>query len=104
MKKFGSEINWTNNMFGLRKAYNLPLNDANVQNMSHKDWKHLVKSTLVRHAFLELKKESAINKKTNHLEFVLLKPASYLSDLDLQFARVISKVRTRMLDVKVNFK
>ena len=72
MKKFGSEKNWANNMFGLRKAYNLPL--KNVQNMSHKDWKHLAKSTLVRHAFLELKKESATNKKTNHLEFVLLKP------------------------------
>ena len=83
-------------MFGLRKAYNLPLNDTNVQNMSHKDWKHLVKNTLVKHAFLELKKESAINKKTNHLEFVLLKPAAYLFDLDPQFARVIFKVRTRM--------
>ena len=72
-KKFGSEKNWANNMFGLRKAYNLPLNDANVQNMSHKDWNLRVKSTLVRHAFLKLKKESAIDKKTNHLEFVLLK-------------------------------
>ena len=72
--------------------------------MSHKDWKHLVKSTLVRHAFLDLKKESAINKKTNHLEFVLLKPAAYLFDLGPQFARVILKVRTRIFDIKVNFK
>ena len=37
MKKFGSEKNWANNMFGLRKAYNLLLNDTNVQNMSDKD-------------------------------------------------------------------
>ena len=88
-------------MFGLLKAYSLPLNDTNMQNM---DWKHLVKSTLVRHAFLELKKESAISKKTNHLEFVLLKPAAYLFDLDPQFAGVIFKVRTRMFDIKVNFK
>ena len=72
--------------------------------MSHKDRKHLVKSTLVRHAFIELKKESAINKKTNHLEFVLLKPAAYLFYLDPQFARVIFKVRTRMFGIKVNFK
>ena len=72
--------------------------------MSHKDWKHLVKSTLVRHAFLELEKESAINKKRNHLEFVLLKPAAYLFDLDPQFARFIFKVRTRMFDIKANFK
>ena len=64
---------------------------------------HLVKSTLVRHAFLKLKNESAINRKTNHLEFVLLKPAAYLFDLDPQFAPVIFKVRTRMFDIKVNF-
>ena len=88
-------------MFGLRKAYHLPLNDTNVRKMSHKDWKHLVKSTLVRQ---ELKKESAINKKTNHLEFVLLRPAAYFFYLDPQFARVIYKVRTRMFDIKVNFK
>ena len=31
LKKFGFEKNWANNMFGLRNAYNLPLNDANVQ-------------------------------------------------------------------------
>ena len=35
---------------------------------------------------------------------MLLKPASYLFDLDPQFAHVIFKVRTRMFDIKVNFK
>ena len=99
MKKFGSERNWANNMFGLRKAYNLPLNDINVQSIGLEDWRHLV-----RHAFLELKKESAINKKTNHFEFVFLKTAAYLFDLDPQFAHVIFKVHTRMFDIKVNFK
>ena len=34
MKRFGSEKSWANNVFSLRKAYNLPLNDTNVQNMS----------------------------------------------------------------------
>ena len=97
MKNFGSEKNWANTMFGLRKSYNLSLNDTNAQNMPHKDWRHLVKSTLVRYAFLALKKESSINKKTNHLEFVLLIPAANLFDLDPQFACVIFKVRTRMI-------
>ena len=69
-------------MFGFQKACNLPLNDTNVQNMFQRDWRYLVKSTLVRHEFLKLKSELAINKKTNHLEFVLLKPAAYLFDLD----------------------
>ena len=63
MKKFGSEKSWANNMFGLRKTYNLRLNDTNVQNMSQRDWRHLVKSTLVRYAVLNMKSESAINKR-----------------------------------------
>ena len=78
MKRFGSEKNWANNMFGLGKAYKLPLNDTNAQNMSQSDWRHFEKSTLVRNALLQLKSKSAIDKKTNHLEFVLLKPAAYL--------------------------
>ena len=77
MKKFGYEKNWANNMCGLRKAFYLSLNDTNVQTMSHRDWRHLVKSSLLRHAFLKLKSESAINKKTNHLEFVLLNSIAY---------------------------
>ena len=96
-KENGSEKNWANNMFRLRKAYNLPLNDANVQNISHKDWSHIVKSTFVRNAFMELEKELAMNKKTNHIEFMSLKPATYLSYLDLQFSFVIFKVRTSLI-------
>ena len=88
----------------LQKAYNYPLNDTNVKNMSHKDWRHLVKSTLVRHVVVELKKGSASNKKTKNLDFVLLKPAAYLFDLHPQFSHVIFKVCTRMFNIKVNFK
>ena len=72
--------------------------------MSQRDWRHLVKSSLVKHAFLKLNSESAINMKTNHIESVLLKPAAHLFDLDPQFACMIFKVGTLMFDIKVNFK
>ena len=35
MLKFGSEANWANNILGLRKAYNVPLNDADIKRMDH---------------------------------------------------------------------
>ena len=41
--KFDSEDNWANNLLGLRKLYNLPLNDENVKKMKTEDWKLLVK-------------------------------------------------------------
>ena len=33
MLKFDSEDNWANNLLGLRKLHNLPLNDENVKRM-----------------------------------------------------------------------
>ena len=51
MLKFDSEDNWANNLLGLRKLYNLPLNDENVKKMKTEDWKLLVKNTLKRDAF-----------------------------------------------------
>ena len=45
MLKFDSEDNWANNLLGLRKLYNLPLNDENVKKMKMEDWKLLVKNT-----------------------------------------------------------
>ena len=50
--KFDSEDNWANNLLGLRKLCNLPLNDENVKKMKTEDWKLLVKNTLKRDAFL----------------------------------------------------
>ena len=37
MLKFDSEDNWENNLLGLRKLYNLPLNDENVMKMKTED-------------------------------------------------------------------
>ena len=46
MLKFDLEDNWANNLLGLRKLYNLTLNDENVMKMKTEDWKLLVKNTL----------------------------------------------------------
>ena len=54
MLKFSEEVNWANDVIGLRKKYNLPLHDDNVKNMVVKDWKWIVKSTIYREAFWEL--------------------------------------------------
>ena len=64
MLTFDSEDNWANNLLGLRKLYNLPLNDENVMKMKTEDWKLLVKNTLKRDAFLQLEAQClAIKQK-----------------------------------------
>ena len=43
MLKFENETNWANNVLGLRRDYNLPVNDDNIKKMSVSHWKYVVK-------------------------------------------------------------
>ena len=46
MLKYKEEINWANDVIGLRKKYNLPLSDENIKNMQMNGWKSFVKSVI----------------------------------------------------------
>ena len=63
MLKFKDEPNWGNEVLGLRKKYNLPLKDENIKNMSERDWKSIVKSSVYREALLQLQVELSITGK-----------------------------------------
>ena len=102
--KLDSEDNWANNLLGLRKLYNLPLNDENAKKMKTEDWKLLVKNTLKRDAFLQLEAQCLANRKTCHLSSDKLKAQDYLFSLEPNCARIIFRTRCRMIDLKVNFK
>ena len=41
MLKYKEDINWANDVIGLRKKYNLPLSDENIKNMQMNDWEIL---------------------------------------------------------------
>ena len=69
--KFEDETNWGNEVLGLRKKYNLPLKDENIKNMSERDWKSIVKSSVYREAFLQLQVELSMNRKTSHLSYIV---------------------------------
>ena len=47
MLKFENETNWANNVLGLRRDYNLPLNDDNIKKMPVSQWKCFVKSAIL---------------------------------------------------------
>ena len=104
MLKFDSGDNWANNLLGLRKLYNLPLNDENVKKMKTEDWKLLVKNTLKRDAFLQLEAQCLTNRKACHLSHDRLKAQEYLFSLEPKCARIIFRTRCRMIDLKLIFK
>ena len=104
MLKFKDETNWGNEVLGLRKKYNLPLKDENIKNMSERDWKSIVKSSVYREAFLQFQVELSMNRKTSHLPYNKLCTKDYLKQLPLSIAKVVFRAKTRMLDIKTNYK
>ena len=69
MLKFENETNWANNVLGLRRDYNLPLNDDNIKKMPVSHWKDFVKSAIFKEALLQLRVELSSNSKTNHITY-----------------------------------
>ena len=104
MLKYKEEINWANDVIGLRKKYNLPLSDENIKNMQMNDWISFVKSVIYKEAFMELQIECSYNKKTSHISYEHFQTCDYLTSLPPKQAKLIFKAKTGMLDIKVNFK
>ena len=105
MLKFENETNWANNVFGLRRDYNVSLNDDNIKKMSVSHWRYFVKSAIFKEALLQLQVELFSNRKTNHISYqhFFLKPNDYLIKLPSHLARLVFKAKSRMLDIKINW-
>ena len=102
--KYEFEKNWANFMLELRRTYNLPLRNENVKKMSVEQWKAFVHNVIREEAFTRLRIHCAYNRKTCHLHYGSFSRAEYTKKLQPNLARVIFKARTRMFDIKVNFK
>ena len=53
---------------------------------------------------MELQIECSYNKKTSHISYEHFQTCDYLTSLPPKQAKLIFKVKTGMLDIKVNFK
>ena len=104
MVKYQYEMNWANFVLNLRCKYNLPLNDQNIKVMSKDQWRSFVNEKIRSYAFDTLVIQCQLNSKTNHLNYKKFCQQLYITECDPQIARVIFKARTRMFDVKANFK
>ena len=68
--------------------------------MGVKDWKWIVKSTIYREAFWELKAECYSNKKTIHITYKHFGTSDYLLKLSPELVCLVFKAKTRMFDIK----
>ena len=102
MKQIGQNYN----VIGLRRDCNLPLNDDNIKNMSVSHWKYFIKIAIFKEALLQLQVELSSNRKNNNISCqpFFLKPNDHLIKLPSHLARLVFKAKTRMLDIKINYK
>ena len=75
-----------------------------IKNMSERDWKSILKSSVHREALLQLQVELSMNRKTSHLTYNKLCTKDYLKQLPPSLAKVVFMAKTRMLDIKTNYK
>ena len=104
MLKYKEEINWANNVIGLRKKYNLPLSDENIENMQMNDWKSFVKTVIYKEAFMELQIECSYNKKTSHISYEHFQTCDYLNSLPPKQAKLIFKGKLACLTLRLTSK
>ena len=106
MLKFENKTNWANNILGLRRDYNLPFNDDNIEKMSVSHWKYFLRSAIFKEALLQLQVELSSNRKANHIscQHSFLKTNDNSIQLPSHLARLVFKAKTRMLDIKINYK
>ena len=104
MLKYQAERNWANNVYELRRKYNLPLSDENVCNVTYDTWKRIVNNRIKHVAFLSPTEMCSTNKKTCLLSYSKLMRAPYLSKFKPEVARMVFRARAGVYDIKDNFK
>ena len=102
--KYPCENNWANEVMGLRIWYGLSPEDWYVETTGMDEWKHTVKYAVKNYAFRFFKSQCKKNKKTKNLCFEKYLQSEYLTSLPPLLARLVSKAKLRMYDVKDNFK
>ena len=98
------ELNWANELQILRERYEVELSDNEIMMTSYDSWKLLVKKAVREVAFEELSQEAAMGSKSNHLRPTELLRQNYVTSLYPAEARILFRVRTKMISCKANHK
>ena len=101
-----SKDDWVCQLEKDKKDLNLDWLDEKVKNYSKEQFRHLVKRRIEINAGKHLEGIRLSHSKTENIKFVGFKPAQYLLSKNLTIAEVktLFKLRTRMVEVKDNFR
>ena len=100
--KYRHEKNWGNEIVTLLLKFKLPQDETEITNMEYSKWKEIVKTNVKRFALKELNEEKEKQSKSKSLpSYQSLKRQDYFNTLSTEHARILFKVRCKILDIKV---
>ena len=94
------EKNWWNHVSELLLKYDLV--DTDYCNISKSEWKCIVDTNVTDYAFIQLKNECSSMTKTYHLRYEVFEQQSYFSSCPSNIARLIFRIRGRILNCRDN--
>ena len=94
------EKNWWNGVVQLLEKYDL--RDVNYGDITKEEWKSIVNINITDYAFKQLKNECSGMTKTFHLKYESFERQQYLTSCPSDIARLIFKIRGRVLNCRDN--
>ena len=94
------EKNWWNHVSDLLTRFDLT--NIDLSETSKAEWKSLVNQNITEQAFMQLKHECKSMTKTFHLDYENFERQSYLTTCPANIARLIFKIRGRVLNCRDN--
>ena len=104
MKQLPGEKNWYNNIVQLLETYNITLTEDAIKSYSKDAFKRIVKKAIIKTALVKLQEDCKAQKKTNSLVYTKLKCQEYLTKLYPWQSKLISRCRSKTLDIKTHQK
>ena len=104
MKQLPGEKNWYNNVAQLLKTYKITMSEDVIKSHSKESFKRVVKRAVTQTALENLQEDCSNQKKTCSLLYSKLKPQECLTKLYPWQSRLISRCRSKTLDIKTQQK
>ena len=104
MKQLPGEKNWYNNVAELLKTYEISMSEDMIKNHSKEAFKRIVKKAITQTALAKLQEDCSNQKKTCSLSYTKLKAQEYLTEMYPWQSKLISRCRSKTLDIKTHQK
>ena len=104
MKQLPGEKNWCNCVGELLRTYNISLSEEEIKTKTKGSFKRMIKKAITQTALTNLQEEISNQKKTSSLIYTKLKTQDYLTKLFPWQSKLVSRTRSKTLDIKTHQK